>query len=258
MTTSVVRRLGGPTLGVLGFLAALGLWQLWAGAADSFVVPTAYEVAQAAWDVWPTSDFLGEVGQSMKRYAAGFAIAATIGIALGLLVGASRAARRTLDPLLECLRAVPAIAIVPATILIFELGDASRIAVIAFGLTFPILVNTAEGVRGIPPEVRDTASMLHTGPVERVLRIYLPAALPSIMAGLRYAVSLGLVLVIVSEFVGEQNGLGYYLIIQQSEFDYPALYAGIIFLGVLGYGLNRLFLVAERRLLAWHYGAAGE
>ena len=121
VTTSVVRRPGGPTLGVLGFLAALGLWQLWAGAADSFVVPTAYEVAQAAWDVWPTSDFLGQVGQSMKRYAAGFAIAATIGIALGLLVGASRAARRTLDPLLECLRAVPAIAIVPATILIFEL-----------------------------------------------------------------------------------------------------------------------------------------
>ena len=78
------------------------------------------------------------------------------------------------------------------------------------------------------------------------------------MAGLRIAVSLGLVLVIVSEFVGEQNGLGYYLIIQQSEFDYPALYAGILFLGLLGYVLNRLFLVAERRVLAWHYGAAGE
>ena len=65
-------------------------------------------------------------------------------------------------------------------------------------------------------------------------------------------------LVIVSEFVGEQNGLGYYLIIQQSTFDYPALYAGILFLGLLGYVLNRLFLLVERRVLAWHYGAAGE
>ena len=121
---------------------------------------------------------------------------------------------------------MPAIAIVPAALIILGFGDASRIAVIAFGLCFPILVNTAEGVRGIPLEVRDTASMLHVGRVERVVRIYLPAALPSIMAGLRIAVSLGLVLVIVSEFVGEKNGLGYYLIIQQSEFDYPELYAG--------------------------------
>jgi ABC-type nitrate/sulfonate/bicarbonate transport system permease component len=256
--TSAARRLVGPALGVLVFVAALGIWQLWAGVEDSFLVPTASEVAKRAWHVWPTSDFLSEVGQSMKRYAVGFAIAAAIGIALGLLVGASHAARRTLDPFLECLRAVPAIAIVPAAILILGLGDASRIAVIAFGLCFPILVNTAEGVRGIPLEVRDTASMLHLGRVERASRIYLPAALPSIMAGLRIAVSLGLVLVIVSEFVGEQNGIGYYLIRRQSEYDEPALYAGILFLGLLGYVLNRLFILVERRVLAWHYRAAGE
>jgi ABC-type nitrate/sulfonate/bicarbonate transport system permease component len=256
---TAARRLSRPVLGVLVFLAAVGLWQLWADSANLFTVPTARDVAERAWDVWPTSDFLSNVGQSMKRYAFGFAIAAVIGIALGLLVGASYAARRTLDPFLECLRAVPAIAIVPVALLILGIGDASRIAVIAFGLVFPILVNTAEGVRGVPLEVRDTASMLHVGRVERVTRIYLPAALPSIMAGLRIAVSLGLVLVIVSELVGgELNGLGYYLIVQQSEFDFPELYAGILFLGVLGFALNRLFLLAERRLLAWHYGAAGE
>ncbi len=255
---SSARRLVGPALGILVFVAALGVWQLWAGVANSFLVPTASDVAERAWDVWPTQDFLSDVGQSMKRYVVGFAIAAVIGIAVGLLVGTSDAARRTLDPFLECLRAVPAIAIVPAALIVLGYGDASRIAVIAFGLCFPILVNTADGVRAIPPEVRDTASMLHVGRVERVSRIYLPAALPSIMAGLRIAVSLGLVLVVVSEFVGEQNGIGYYLIIQQSTFDYPALYAGILFLGLLGYVLNRLFLIAERRLLAWHYGAAGE
>ena len=258
MSTAASRRLGGYALGVLVFVAVLGIWQLWAGAEDNVLVPTASEVAERAWDVWPTSGFLSEVGQSMKRYVVGFAIAAAIGIALGLLVGASHAARRTLDPLLECLRAVPAIAIVPAAFVILGAGDASRIVVIAFGLCFPILVNTAEGVRGIPLEVRDTASMLHVGRVERLARIYLPAALPSIMAGLRIAVSLGLVLVIVTELRGEANGLGYYLAIQQSTFDYPALYAGIIFLGLLGFVLTRLFLVAERRMLAWHYGAAGE
>ena len=197
MSITAARRLGGYALGVLVFLAALGVWELWAGAANSFLVPTASEVAERAWDVWPTSDFLSEVGQSMKRYVVGFAIAAAIGIALGLLVGASRrqAHARSLPRVptsraRDCDRA--------SRIFILGVGDASRIVVIAFGLCFPILVNTAEGVRGIPLEVRDTASMLHVGRVERLARIYLPAALPSIMAGLRIAVSLGLVLVIVS------------------------------------------------------------
>jgi ABC-type nitrate/sulfonate/bicarbonate transport system permease component len=252
------RRLAGTALGVLVFIAALAVWELWARAEGSFLVPTASEVAGRAWDVWPTSEFLSEVGISMKRLAAGFAIAAAIGIGIGLLIGTSRAARRTLEPFLEFTRAIPAIAIVPAAIIILGLGDASRIAVIAFGLCFPILVNTAEGVRGIPPEVRDTATMLHVGRVERLFRIYFPAALPSIMAGLRIAVSIGLVLVVLSEFVGEANGLGNWILVQQSLFNVPELYAGVLFLGLLGYVLNRLFLVVERRVLAWHYGAAGE
>jgi ABC-type nitrate/sulfonate/bicarbonate transport system permease component len=252
------RRLAGTALGVLVFIAALAVWELWARAEGSFLVPTASEVAGRAWDVWPTSEFLSEVGISMKRLAAGFAIAAAIGIGIGLLIGTSRAARRTLEPFLEFTRAIPAIAIVPAAIIILGLGDASRIAVIAFGLCFPILVNTAEGVRGIPPEVRDTATMLHVGRVERLFRIYFPAALPSIMAGLRIAVSIGLVLVVLSEFVGEDNGLGDWILVQQSLFNVPELYAGVLFLGLLGYVLNRLFLVVERRVLAWHYGAAGE
>jgi ABC-type nitrate/sulfonate/bicarbonate transport system permease component len=251
-------RLTGTALGVLVFVAALVVWELWARAEGSFLVPTASEVAGRAWDVWPTSEFLSEVGRSLKRLAAGFAIAAAIGIGVGLLIGTSRGARRTLEPFLEFTRAIPAIAIVPATIAVLELGDAQRIAVIAFGLCFPILVNTAEGVRGIPPEVRDTASMLHVGRVERVSRIYFPAALPSIMAGLRIAVSIGLVLVVLSEFVGEGNGIGHWILVQQSLFNVPELYAGVLFLGLLGYVLNRLFLVLERRVLAWHYGAAGE
>jgi ABC-type nitrate/sulfonate/bicarbonate transport system permease component len=246
------------SLGVLVFLSALLIWEVWAQAEDNFTIRPPSEVAERAWHIWRDPDFLDDVGLSLKRLAIGFAIAGVVGIGLGLVVGSSAATRRLLEPLLECLRAVPAIAVAPAALVILGIGDASRIAVIAFGLCFPILVNTAEGVRGIPLEVRDTASMLHVGRVERLLRVYLPAALPSIMAGLRIAVSIGLVLVIVSEFVGESNGLGFYLIVQQNTFSYPELYAGLLFLGLLGYALNRLFLVAERRLLAWHYGAAGE
>ena len=163
-------------------------------------------------------------------------------------MGASRGARRTLDPLVEFSRATPAIALVPAAIVLLGLGDAMQISVIAFGVCFPVLVNTVEGVRAVSPEARDTASMLHVGAVERALRIYLPAALPSIVAGLRVALSIGLVVVVISEFVGEGDGLGRYILFQQSQFNVPELYGGMLFLGLLGYALNRLFLVGERRV----------
>lgn len=249
---------GRALLGVAVFAGALAIWELWARAEGSFLVPPVTEIAERAWEIWPSREFLTEVAASLKRLAAGFLIGSGIGIGIGLLMGSSLVARRALDPLVELARAIPPIAVVPALIVALGLGDGMRIAVIAFGVCFPVLVNTVEGVRAVSPEARDTASMLHVGRVERVLRIHLPAALPSIVAGLRVAVSIGLVMVVISEFVGEGEGLGHYILFQQSQFSVPETYAGIFFLGVLGYLLNSLFLLAERRVLAWHYGAADE
>jgi ABC-type nitrate/sulfonate/bicarbonate transport system permease component len=251
-------RVGTPLLGVVVFVGVLAIWEVWARSEGSFLVPPVSEVLDRAREIWPTSDFLDEVSGSLKRLAVGFAIGAVVGIAVGLIMGSSHAARRTLDPLVELARATPPIAVVPAFIVVLGFGSNMRIGVIAFGVCFPVLVNTLEGVRSVPPEVRDTASMLHVGGAERVFRIYLPAALPSIVAGLRIAISLGLVLVVISEFVGEGGGLGHYILDKQGQFNYPEMYAGILFLGLLGYTLNQLFLLVERRLLAWHFGAAGE
>jgi ABC-type nitrate/sulfonate/bicarbonate transport system permease component len=250
----IVRRL----LGLLVFAAALGAWEAWARIEPSFLVPPASTVAARAWEVWPTSEFLSTVTASLRRLASGYAIGAAFGIAAGLVLGASRGARRALEPLTELLRAVPPIAVVPVAIVILGLGDAMRVAVIAFGICFPVLVNTVEGVRGVTPEARDTAAMLQVGEGERLYRIYLPAALPSIVAGLRVALSIGLVLVVISELVGSPDGIGHYILTQQSQFNVPEMYGGILFLGLLGYVLNATFLLGERRFLAWHHGAAGE
>jgi ABC-type nitrate/sulfonate/bicarbonate transport system permease component len=255
----VALRVGRPLVAVAVFVGALVIWEVWARASDSFVVPSASEVAESAWRVWPTADFLSEVEASLKRLAAGFAIGAGIGILTGLLMGSSLAARRALDPLVELLRATPAIAVVPVLIVVFGPGDSrSLVALIAFGVCFPVLIGTIEGVRAVSPEARDTASMLQVGRVERLFRIYFPAALPSIAAGVRVALSIGLVMVVISEFTGGDDGLGTYILDQQGQFNYPEMYAGILFLGLLGWTLNRLLLLLEERLLAWHYGAAGE
>ena len=253
-----LHRLARRLLGVAVFLAALAAWEAWARIEPSFLIPPASTVFEQAWHVWPTSDFLSGVGASLKRLAVGYVIGAGIGIGLGLLMGSSRRTRRALEPLVELARATPPIAIVPAAIVLLGLGGGMQISVIAFGLVFPVLVNTIEGVRGVSPEVRDTASMLHVNTPERILRVYAPAALPSIVAGLRIALSIGLVLVVVSEFVGTGEGLGHYILFQQAQYDVPAMYSGILFLGLLGYVLNRVFLVLERRVLFWHYGSSGE
>ena len=254
---TLVSRVGRRLLGVLVFAAALGIWEVWARSEGLFLVPPVSAVAERAWQVWPTADFLLPVAASLKRLAAGFAIGAGIGVAVGLVMGSSRRTRRTLEPLMEFSRAIPPVAIVPAAIVVLGLGDAMRIAVIAFAVCFPVLVNTIEGVRAVSPEARDTASLLHVGSMGRTFRIYLPAALPSIVAGLRIAISIGLLMVVISEFLGEGDGLGRYILFQQSQFNIPEMYGGILFLGLLGYVLNSLFLVAEHRVLAWHYGAAG-
>ena len=172
-------------LGALVFLAALGLLELWARHANTFGLPRMSEVLGTALDEWPKPEFRSGVAASLTRLAAGLAIGVGVGVVVGLLMGSSRGARRTLGPMTELLRATPVIAILPVAIALVGLGDAMNVSLIAFGVCFPVLVNTIDGVRTVPPEARDTASMLHVGPAERVFRIYLPSALPSIVAGIR-------------------------------------------------------------------------
>lgn len=259
MSAHAQSRLLGVAFGVAVFAAALALWEIWPRSeASAFYFPSLGEIAAAAWDVWPSPDFRSAVGASLTRLAAGFALGAAAGIAVGLAMGASLSVRGTLGPTTEFLRAVPAIAILPVAVVLLGDADAMRIAVIAYGVFFPVLVATVHGVQGVSPEVRDTAALFGLGALRRAVRVYLPAALPTIVAGLRVALSIGLVLVVVSEFRGAGDGLGVYLWTQPSLSAFPELYAGILFLGLLGYVLNMLFLVLERRVLAWHYGAIGE
>jgi ABC-type nitrate/sulfonate/bicarbonate transport system permease component len=257
VTVRLVERVGRPLLGWFVFASAVGIWEALARSEGSFLVPPASEVAERAWHDWPTSEFLGNVEASLRRFAAGYAIGASVGVAVGVSMGSSRRVRQALEPLVELLRATPAIALVPALIVIFGLGDGMRIAVIAFGVVFPVLVNGIDGVRAVSPELRETASLMGLGRAERMLRVELPAALPSIFAGLRIAVSIGLVMVVVSEFIGGEDGLGHYIRVEQSQFNVPEMYAGVLFLGLLGFVLNGVFVLVERRALFWHLGATG-
>jgi len=252
-------RLAGTVLGVLVFAAALAIWDAWPRSEwAAFYFPGLGDIGRTAWEVWPSGDFLRAVGASLKRLAVGYMLGSLAGVAVGLAMGTSACVRSTLGPTTEFLRAVPVIAVLPIAIVLLGDEDAMRVGIIAFGVVFPVLVATIGGVRAVPPETRDTAALFRLGHVERAVRVYLPCALPAIFTGLRTALSIGLVLVVISEFTGRGDGLGVAIWNWQSVSAVPEMYAGILFLGLLGYTLNGLFLVLQRRILAWHYGAIGE
>ena len=252
-------RLRRPLVGTLTFAAALALWEAWPRSEwAAFYFPGVDEIARTAGHIWPSVAFLHAVRGSLERLAAGYALGSLAGIALGVAMGASVRVRSTLGPTTEFLRAVPVIAVLPIAIVLLGDGSAMRVGIIAFGVFFPVLVATVAGVRAVAPEIRDIAALLRLGEVERSVGVYLPAALPAIFAGLRTALPIGLVLVVISEFTGQGDGLGVSIWNWQSLSAVREMYAGILFLGLIGYVLDRLFLVVEHRVLAWHYGAIGE
>jgi ABC-type nitrate/sulfonate/bicarbonate transport system permease component len=118
-----------------------------------------------------------------------------------------------------------------------------------------VLLNTMDGIGGIDHTLLDTARVYQIGARDRILRIMLPAAGPQIFAGLRTSLSLSLILMVISEMVASTNGIGYFVLQSQRTFAIPEMWAGIVLLGILGYVLNLIFLLVERRVLRWHRGA---
>lgn len=199
-----------------------------------------------------TAEFWDDVVPSVGRALAGLAIATIIGITLGVIAGQWASAAAYIDPPVNFMRSLPKPAIVPIFLLVLGATDSMRIGLIAFGCIWPILLNTMQGVRSVDPAYRETATAFHIPTVVTFFRVILPAASPKIAAGIRVSLSLSLILMVLSEWMLAQNGLGYFLISAQRKFQVLDLWSAIVLLGLVGYALNVVFLAAERRLLGWH------
>jgi ABC-type nitrate/sulfonate/bicarbonate transport system permease component len=206
-------------------------------------------------DMWLFSQFGTHVLPSLERIGMGFAIAVIAGVALGIPLGLSRSGRLWAMPHIEFWRAMPPPALLPISIvLLHSIGNIQKVSFIAFFCLFPVLLNTIDGVRGIDPTLIDTARSYNVPRLERVRRLVLPAAAPQIAAGMRTSLSLAVIVMVLSEYFSSTSGVGYVLLISKNTFQLAPMWAAIVLIGVLGYLLNVLFLIAERRLLAWHRG----
>jgi ABC-type nitrate/sulfonate/bicarbonate transport system permease component len=191
------------------------------------------------------------LGQTTLRMAYGWLLACLLGVVLGSLIGMSRTARAYLEPLLEFIRPLPASAIIPVAILFFGLSNQMSAAVIAFGSIWPVLLASVHGFATVEPRLTEVAATLRLTRMQTLAKIGIPGAMPDILAGARVSLSIALILAIVTEMQASLPGLGQDILMAQRSFRSPALYAGVIMLGVVGFAANAFLAAAERRLLRW-------
>lgn len=247
-----MRRLRGALTAVaLPVILLLGWW-LATSASTNPYVPPLRTILGVFDETWTRARLTDDVIPSLLRLAAGYFAAVAIAVSLGIVIGQSRALRGLMEPVLEFFRAVPAPVLVPVLIVIAGIGDVMKIAVIAFGCLWPILLNCVTGVRGVDEVLRDTASTIGMGRMSTLRRLTIPAASPHIVAGMRQGLSVGVILMVISEMFASTNGLGFTVVQFQRSFAIPEMWSGIIVLGVLGVLLAVIFNVFERRVLSWY------
>jgi ABC-type nitrate/sulfonate/bicarbonate transport system permease component len=243
----------------IGFTFALpvvlfALWWFASANSTDFYFPPLSRIIDSLVEEWFGPRLADDVLPSLLRLAAGYFIAAVVGVTLGVLIGTYKRLRDLLEPVLEFFRAIPPPVIVPILMLIFGIENTMKIVVIAFGCMWPILLNTAEGVRAVDSTLSDTARTYRISGVARLRYLILPSASPQMAAGLRQGLSVAIILMVISELFAASDGLGFAIVQAQRSFAIPEMWAGMLMLGLLGFLLSLLFRLVESRWLAWYHG----
>jgi ABC-type nitrate/sulfonate/bicarbonate transport system permease component len=252
MSGRQILRQAGLTFGLP--VALLALWWIVSAGSANFYFPPLQTIAQMFVEVWVSPRILDDVVPSLARLAAGYLAAVGPGLIIGIPIGLSRTLRNTLEPVLEFLRAIPPPALVPILILLAGIGDAMKTLVIVSGCIWPVLLNTVEGVRGRDEVLADVVRCYRIGAFAQLWHFVLPSAGPQIFTGMRQALSIGIILMVISEMFAASNGLGFAIIQFERSFAVAEMWTGIIMLGLIGIVLAQIFRLVERRMLAWYHG----
>ncbi len=241
---------------LLGVIAIVALFVLWEIVVDTKIVhsPSLPPVSAIGADWWllaTNGTLVAQLGPSLERIAFGYGLAVIVGVSIGLAMGYYRTAYNLLEPLTELLRPIPSPAYIPLAIIFLGLGDEMKVFVVFFACIFPIILNTYGGVSAIDPVQLDTGRTFRLTRAQIVRKIVLPAALPSILTGMRISIGLALIVVVIAEMVASNTGIGAFILNAQRFFNVTDMYAGIFTLAIVGYALNTVFLQAESRLLRY-------
>lgn len=234
-------------------IVAFLIWELCSrtGVFDIRFFPPPSEVFYHLLFVSPDEGIFRDIGASLYRIFFGYSVGVTAGIGLGIAIGLSKTVRTAVYPIIAMLYPIPKIAILPLIMLIFGIGDLSKIVVVFIGSFFLVLINTVHGVATIDKIYHQVGKVYQVSRRNFVLRIILPGALPAIFAGLKLAIGYSLVIVVAAEFSGADAGIGYLIWQSWETFSIMSMYAGIFVIAALGFTFTYGLEYLEKRLLPW-------
>jgi len=236
----------------------VALWWVASASSTNLFIPPLSRIVAGVGEDFASGELVAAMSTSLVNLFVGFLIAAALGVVLGLAIGEIRWLREVLDPFIHFLRSVPQTALVPLIIGTLGIGREPKIYAVAFACLWPILLNTIDGVRGVDPSVRRVSKVFGIPRSLYYRRVVLPGAMPQIVAGLRVALPIGIVVMVVSEFFAANIGLGFYILEASSTFKIPETWGGALLVGVIGYILVLLFALFERRVLSWYFRSGAQ
>jgi ABC-type nitrate/sulfonate/bicarbonate transport system permease component len=248
---------GRLSLKPLSLLAVILFWQALAllnGAIHFYnpkLFPSPADIALAGWALAEKGDLQRHLAASVGRVAIGFLIAAPIAILLGVMVAKLRLFETIVDPLVEALRPIPTLALLPIIILWFGIGETSKVFFIAYSCFFVIFTTTVLGVRNVDPVLVRAAQSLGLSRLRVYRHVIFPSALPDVLVGLRLGLSVGFFVIVAAEFIAADTGLGYLINYSRTWFQVDNMMLGAVVIGALGITSNYLLVALERYLFRW-------
>ncbi len=240
--------------------AFAALWELAPrlGLVEPAFLPPFSVVLETAWQLVRKGQLGSHIAASLSRSLIGFGIAIVYAIPLGLAIGWWKSLADVLNPLLEVFRNTAALALLPVFLLLLGIGESSKIALVIYSCSWPILLNTINGVRTVDPLLIKSAKTMGLGPFELLRKVVLPASVPTIFVGIRLAGAYSLLVLVAAEMVGAKAGLGYLIIYSQYNFQIPHMYVGIVTTTVLGLAFTQALLWIEHRCTSWRAPVGSE
>jgi len=243
-------------LGWSSFGLLLALWEFGARATPKLELyfPPVSRILSALGQALAAGSITQHALITLTRFTEGFLLAAVLAVLSGVVLGYFRSLNSLLATLIELLRPMPSVAIIPVAILLLGIGDGMIVTVTVYASLWPILINTIDGVRHIDSTLIDTGRTFGLSRWRILWQIILPGASPYIVTGLRIGLSIALILVTTAEMIAGSKGLGFFVLDEERAMNSANMYAGIAVVALLGYALNRLFLMIESRAMRWRHG----
>ena len=241
-------------LRLLPLLIVFAVWQLAStvGALPKWLMPSFFAVIASLTDLVKSGEIVPHTIASLGRAGAGFAIAVVTGILIGVLMARIRAVQLAMEPILMLIYPVPKPALIPLFMVWLGIGNFSKIAVIALACLVPIVIATFNGARSVDPMLLWSARARGTSERRLLWRVVIPSALPQIAAGVRTAIAIAVIVLVSSEFISSESGLGYLIFSYGGVGAEDAMLAVVLYLAVLGYLLDRLYVASLRKAMVWH------